>query len=108
MSNYVYVYNNHLYLIILKECSRLCQANSSVRTSFGMVLEVSRNCVSGYASNNYTLIMHLPYTIQCSYVDRDWEKDRRNMGAQLTRLAAYPDPIWVRRKIFEDIHASIS
>lgn len=52
--------------------------------------------------------MHLPYTIQCSYVDRDWEKDRRNMGAQLTRLAAYPDPIWVRRKIFEDIHASIS
>ncbi|OXA50214.1 1-acyl-sn-glycerol-3-phosphate acyltransferase gamma [Folsomia candida] len=29
------------------------------------------------------------------FLDRDWEKDRRNMGAQLTRLAAYPDPIWL-------------
>jgi hypothetical protein len=34
------------------------------------------------------------------FLDRDWEKDRKNLGAQLSRLAAYPDPIWVKNTFF--------
>lgn len=29
------------------------------------------------------------------FLERDWEKDRKNLERQLTQLASYPDPIWL-------------
>lgn len=29
------------------------------------------------------------------FLDRNWEKDRKNLGRQLRALTQYPDPVWV-------------